>query len=364
MQYGLYIHIPYCRARCNYCDFHTQGASSKVPDEYINAVLRDFEEYAPKDDENKPISPITVYFGGGTPGLLSEKQVAQMLSAFSPQKNAEITLEANPESVNEEKLKGWYKAGVNRLSFGVQTAKSESLASLGRRHSASDAEKALKTARKVGFTNISGDIMLGLAGYTNAEFDETLSLLRENGVVHISAYVLKVEENTPFGRDASLCLPSQDEVADMYLYAVQELEKAGYAQYEISNFAKKEMQSRHNLLYWNSENWLGIGPSAHSHINGKRFSFAPDTKLFLGNENIMQNESDMTAEDYAMLRMRLTEGLCEEEWKAKYKKEFTNSQVDFLHKLCKNNYAVWENGILRLTKNGMLVQNSILTALF
>ena len=261
MGFGLYLHIPYCLAKCRYCDFYSAGASRGVPDEYVDALIARIKAMCPG-------RPETVYFGGGTPSLLSPAQVSRLVKAAGPLPGAEITLEANPETVDEKKLAGFRAAGVGRLSLGVQTADDASLARLGRPHTAAQSNAALAAARAAGFENITGDIMLALPHYTREEFDRTLSLLAEGGAAHISAYLLKIEPGTPFGKNPPQGLPSEDEAADFYLYAVDELAKAGYAQYEISNFAKPGFEGRHNLIYWDCRDYLGLGPAAASCMGG------------------------------------------------------------------------------------------------
>lgn len=229
--FGIYIHIPYCKAKCRYCDFYSAPGARGVPQSYVDALLRELARNTRRPD--------TVYFGGGTPGLLSPTQVDALIQAAAPLPGAEITLESNPDIVTPETLRGFRAAGVTRISFGVQSADDAQLRRLGRTHTAAGAAQALAWAREAGFDEICGDIMLALPEYTNAEFDRTLALLRDGGCTHISAYLLKVEPGTAFYRSPPAGLPDGDAAADFYLYAVQQLEAAGYRQYEISNFARR-----------------------------------------------------------------------------------------------------------------------------
>ena len=229
MSLGLYLHIPYCFSKCRYCDFYSHPGERGVPDAYVDALLRELARFAP----DAPLRPDTVYFGGGTPSLLSPAQVGRLIRAACPVSGAEVTLEANPETVTEESLRGFREAGVNRISFGVQSARDTQLRTLGRPHTAKQARAAFAAARRAGFENISGDIMLALPHYTQAEFDETLELIEEGGATHISAYLLKIEPDSAFGRTPPEGLPTGDEAADFYLYAVEQLEHHGYRQYEI-----------------------------------------------------------------------------------------------------------------------------------
>ena len=360
--YGLYIHVPFCRAKCSYCDFYSSGGYTGVQESYIDAILRDFTRYAPCDATGI-LRPSTIYFGGGTPSLLSAAQVKRLLDAFVPKAGAQITLEANPESATEEKLGGWREAGVNRLSIGVQTAQDESLARLGRLHSARDAQNALKYAKNAGYDSVSGDMMLALPHYSNEECLRTLVALQEGGVQHVSAYLLKVEEGTPLFKNMP-ALPSDDEAAAFYLFAVGALQKAGYAQYEISNFAQPGHESRHNLLYWDAQNWLGLGPGAHSHINRRRFSFTSDTELFLRDVSPPQEEGILSANDYIMLRLRLVAGMQEAQLYEKFHVKMTTRQRNAWRQFVKHGYARPGEGVWALTPEGMLVQNTILAQLF
>lgn len=355
MGFGLYLHIPYCLAKCRYCDFYSAGASRGVPDEYVDALIARIKATCPG-------RPETLYFGGGTPSLLFPAQVSRLVKAAGPLPGAEITLEANPETVDEEKLAGFRAAGVNRLSLGVQTADDESLSRTGRPHTAAQSKAALAAAKAAGFENITGDIMLALPHYTREEFDRTLALLVEGGATHISAYLLKIEPGTSFGKNPPPGLPSEDEAADFYLYAVEELAKAGYAQYEISNFAKPGFEGRHNLIYWDCRDYLGLGPAAASCMEGKRFSFGRSTADFLAGA-APTPEGECTGADYIMLRLRLAEGLRLSLLKERYGLAFDEGRLAFIRRCAAAGYAVFDGDRLALTPEGMLVQNSILTEL-
>ena len=209
MSLGLYLHIPYCFSKCRYCDFYSAPGQRGVPRAYVDALLRELSRFAP----DAPLRPDTLYFGGGTPSLLTPAQAERLIRAADPVPGAEITLEANPETVTEESLRGFRAAGVNRISFGVQSARDTQLRTLGRPHNAKQARAAFAAARRAGFENISGDIMLALPHYTQAEFDETLELIAEGGATHISAYLLKIEPDSAFGRHPPEGLPSPAEAA-------------------------------------------------------------------------------------------------------------------------------------------------------
>ena len=354
-KYGIYLHIPYCRARCRYCDFYTAPGARGVPREYVEALKRELRRPHP--------APDTLYFGGGTPALLTPAQAAELIAAAGPRPGAEITLEANPDAVTPETLAGFRAVGVTRLSFGVQSARDSQLRTLGRLHTAAGAARALAWAREAGFPDLCGDIMLALPGYTRAEFDETLALLAEGGCTHISAYLLKIEPGTAFAARPPAGLPDPDAAADFYLYAVDRLEAAGYRQYEISNFARPGHEGRHNLLYWNCRDYQGIGPAAHSCVGGVRRFWPGDTAGFIAGTVQEEEEGRCDAEDFLLMQLRLTHGLDMAEYQARGGAPFTAAQQTFLRQCQAHGYAVWDGRTLRLTPAGMVVQNAILEEL-
>ncbi len=355
---GVYIHIPYCKTKCNYCNFYSVGGSSSVPQQYVNALLRDIQNIA----GCSPIRPETIYFGGGTPSLLSALQVRTLIGALCPVPNSEITMEINPESITAETALAYLNAGVNRLSFGVQTANDKSLKTLGRLHTGNQARQAIHIAQKAGFVNISADIMLNLPNYTNSELYETIHMLASCNCTHISAYMLKIEGETPFGKSVPGNLPNDDECADFYINCVNELEKCGYKQYEISNFAKKGYESRHNLIYWTCKDYIGFGPTAHSSVNKKRYSVEKGVNNYIKNAKY-NTEGTVSSEDYIMLSLRLNDGLNLEKLKSEWGIELTSEQINFCKTLHKNKLANFSNNVLSLTTSGMLIQNTILCEL-
>ena len=354
--FGIYIHIPYCRSKCRYCDFYSAPGARGVPQAYVDALLRELAKNTRQPD--------TLYFGGGTPALLSPGQVSTLIQAAAPLPGAEITLEANPDVVTPETLVGFRQAGVNRISFGVQSADDAQLQRLGRTHTAAGAARALAWAQEAGFPDICGDIMLALPQYTNAEFDRTLTLLQNGGCTHISAYLLKVEPDTAFYRNPPAGLPDADAAADFYLYAVRQLEAAGYRQYEISNFARPGYESRHNLIYWNCEDYLGLGPAAYSCMNGERFHYPPDLNAFLARIAPVAMDGRVDAEDYIMLQTRLAGGLSLPELRRRWGLELDGRQKSMLAACQQAGLCHLTDDRLTLTPRGMLVQNSILTEVF
>lgn len=354
-RFGLYIHIPYCPAKCRYCDFYSTPGCRAVPQAYVDALLRELA--------NCDRRPDTVYFGGGTPGLLSPAQVGLLLAAADPLPGAEITLETNPDVVTPERLAGFRQAGVNRLSLGVQSARDDQLRRLGRTHTAAGAAAALRTARQAGFTELCGDIMLALPHYTRDEFDETLSLLQDGGCTHISAYLLKIEPGTAFERFPPDGLPDSDAAADFYLYACRRLEEEGYRQYEISNFALPGHEGRHNLLYWNCEDYLGLGPAAHSCVGGVRRFWPSDTAGFVAGTLREQAEGVCDAEDFLLMQLRLTSGLRLREYYDRGGAVFDRRRLAFIRQCVSHGYARFDGEVLALTPAGMVVQNAILQEL-
>lgn len=328
--FGLYIHIPYCRSKCRYCDFYSTPCPDGVPEAYIDALCREMDRFSPCG--STPLRPDTLYFGGGTPSLLTPAQAARLIRAAGPAPGAEITLEANPETVTPERLAAFRRAGVNRLSLGIQTARDDSLARLGRRHTAAQSRRALGMAVQAGFTDISG-------------------------------YLLKIEPNTVFGKRPPEALPDDDAAADFYLAAVEKLAALGYAQYEISNFARPGFESRHNRIYWDCGDYLGLGPAAHSCMGGKRFATPAGTAAFLAAPAVYEPQGECTAEDYIMLQLRLSRGLSLSALRARYGVSFSSEKLRFLQTLAEHGLAVFDGSVLRLTPRGMLVQNSILCEL-
>lgn len=353
---GLYIHIPFCLSKCPYCDFYSVKSDELLARDYKEAVIRNLSQYKEQFD--------TVYFGGGTPILLW-KEICEILENVSAANGAEITIEANPCCTEREKLSALKAAGVNRISFGVQSLNESELKALGRRHNSGEAVRAVEMAYDCGFENISADLMLAVPFQTEERVGYSIEGLAKLPITHISAYMLKIEDNTPFAK-ANLDLPDEDRVCEIYLRAVEALEKAGFAQYEISNFAKKSFQCRHNLKYWNCEEYLGIGPASHSYYNGERFYVNRDLTEFISSpfQHIHMEDEEGAAyggcKEYAMLRLRLSEGLSFKEY------EKHGGNVNLLTAKIKTippEYINMKNGKVSLTPKGFLVSNAVIGAL-
>ena len=315
---GIYIHIPFCKRKCIYCDFYSVCGDDKLRNDFVSSLNKSIENRA--DNELKVD---TIYFGGGTPTVL---EAGQLLSVLNTVKNcfdvsvcSEVTLEANPCTVTRESLSEFYNGGFNRISFGIQSASDDELVALSRLHNYEQAKEAVLNAKKAGFSNISADIMLGIINQTNDSMISSVEKITSLPVDHISAYMLKVEENTPLDEmikrdDAVLkSIADEDELADRYLMMCGLLEEKGFYQYEISNFSKPGFESRHNLKYWRCEEYLGFGPHAHSYFDNKRYFVDCDVYRFAEHNSegqITYTDKDIDrAEEYIMLSLRLTEGL-------------------------------------------------------
>ena len=307
-------------------------------------VVRNLKRYPEQFD--------TVYFGGGTPALISGK-ISDILREVRFSEDAEITVECNPDVVNENVLAELKNAGVNRLSFGVQSLNERELAALGRLHGAESARKAILLARELGFENISADLMLGVPQQTVNSLAQTIDELCALPITHVSAYLLKIEPNTPFGKNPPET-PDDDGQAELYLAAVELLEKRGFRQYEISNFAKLGFESRHNLIYWRAEEYVGIGAAAHSYYNGKRFAVPRNLAEFLESDaqrEIVTDENPDKYEEKVMLGLRLREGIPLDE------------RLEKRLRLVPREYFQVEGGRISLTPRGFLVSNEIITTL-
>jgi oxygen-independent coproporphyrinogen-3 oxidase len=302
MSIGFYIHVPFCNRKCGYCDFYSVTNTALVSG-YGEAVLRNIREY-------EGINADSLYFGGGTPSLLPSETIDKIMKAVNPEPGAEITLECNPQSQSdyENYFRAARSAGVNRLSVGVQSLDDSVLHTLGRLHNRQGALETLKAAKTAGFLNISADLMLGVPGQTETGIIADIRELAALGVKHISAYLLKIEPGTAFSSLDKSLFPDEDRVCDFYLQAVKTLAEYGFEQYEISNFAVPGYESYHNLKYWNCEEYIGIGPSAHSYYNGVRFAVKPDIEAFISSEKqptYITDENPGGSDERLMLGLRL-----------------------------------------------------------
>lgn len=355
---GIYIHVPFCGKKCGYCSFYSQQYSRQAAEGYVSAVLRNIAVYSDPD-----ITVDTIYFGGGTPSLLTPEQldiiIKKIRSGFNVDAGCEITLEANPSGLTPERLKKLRNTGINRLSLGVQSMSDRELTILGRSHNADRAEKAVLDAASAGFSNISCDLMLAVPGQTMATLDASAERLARLPISHISAYILKIEPETPFDCDEiRSALPDEETAAELYLHAVDILEKNGFRQYEISNFARPGYESRHNCRYWRCEDYIGIGPSAHSCYRGKRFAAESSLEDFISADVqpvYITDESPCGYEEYVMLRLRLKDGL--DLRNIGEKRSLVEKK---LPRLIDAGYIDFDGNIVSLTPTGCLMSNSVI----
>ncbi len=355
---GLYIHIPFCRGKCPYCDFFSVNWDRNAVEKYTQALCRKIESLKGRYNAE------TVYFGGGTPSSIGTQNMIKILNSINSsfgKSCVECTLEVNPESAKEQDFKLLKEAGVNRISMGLQSANENELKALGRKHSAEDVVKAVSMIKSSGISNISLDLMLGISEQTEESLERSILFCQELDISHISAYMLKIEPGTPYSRQKnSLSLPDEDTVCDLYEYTVQRLKKSGFAQYEISNFSKPGLESRHNLKYWNCEEYLGLGPGAHSFINKNRFFYERNFDSFFA--DITVNDGKGGSEDeYITMRLRLSDGISKTEFKRYFGYDIPQKYIDKAAKLEKLGYTVCTQNGFSLSVKGFLISNTIIT---
>lgn len=367
---GLYIHVPFCKSKCAYCDFYSLAGGEERMDDYVRAVTAHLAETAPFAARHRVD---TVYFGGGTPTLLGSKRLKNILSdiekRYDVTKDAEITLEANPDSACDvRELRALRKAGFNRISLGMQSADDGELREVGRIHTFEQVQEAVAAIRKAKFENLSLDLIYGLHHQTMERWRENLTAAVSLAPQHISCYGLKVEEGTPlYERRLQADLPGDEAQAELYLAAVETLRRYGYFQYEISNFARTGYESRHNLKYWRLQEYAGFGPGAHSDFGGVRYAYVRDLDGYLkgvleGAPMLSENERIPPLDrdtEYLMLGLRTTEGISEREFEQRYRRRFDCFRP-FLTQCGEAGYAVEEDGRWHLTPRGFLVSNQII----
>lgn len=364
---GIYIHIPFCARRCNYCDFYS-GASKEKFDEYEKSLLSHIERF-------EGVSADTVYFGGGTPTFFGAERLCRVLdkikNVFALSDDCEITAECNPKTVNENGLYLMRTHGFNRLSVGLQSAVEDELRVLGRIHSPTDGYDVIKTAKSVGFDNISVDLMYGIPYQTVDTFKCSLEFAAEMQTSHVSAYMLKLEEGTPMYQNRlSLVFPDDDEVCRMAEICNDYLENNGLHRYEISNYAKFGMESRHNLKYWNREEYISFGPSASSFYKGRRYTYCHDINGYIDFCNDVKTEKEILCEEefpskseaeaeYLMLALRLVRGVDKAEYKRRFNKDFDTEYGNAVLPFVKGGF-MQDGDNIRFTPKGFNVSNTIL----
>ncbi len=370
---GVYLHVPFCVSKCPYCDFYSlslgREPDGELLDRYTAALERDLRRWGERLDRGAD----TLYFGGGTPSLLGARRLTRLLetaaTAFSLSQEAEITLEVNPGDGLQETLSAFSSAGGNRISVGMQSARDDELVRLGRRHRFADVRRTVEEAQRAGLSNLSLDLMLAIPGQTEDTAVASARTAAALGARHASAYLLKIEEGTPFYRQRDrLSLPNDEETADRYLAVCHALEEAGLIQYEISNFAHSGFESRHNRKYWLAEDTLGLGPAAHSFLDGRRLKNPRSLEAFLdgslqpeeepGPDDLRENSE----EEYLMLRLRLREGVTERDFQQRFGHPLPLSWRKKAGMLPPS-LIISDEGGIRLTQEGFLVSNAIILQL-
>lgn len=367
---GVYIHIPFCASKCGYCDFYSLSGCDHMMPDYQDALIDHIEESA---QSLKSYEVDSVYFGGGTPSFYGADRIVEIFNTLKLNGNvrldSEVTVECNPDSTSLNALKLLREEGVNRLSLGVQSANNDLLKLIGRRHNFQQVKRSMQDARDAGFENISLDLIYGLPSQSKSDWAETLARIIELHPEHISCYGLKLEEGTPMYEryKGSPILPDDDEQADMYFYAADVLERYGYKQYEISNFAAKGFESKHNLKYWNLDDYMGFGPGAHSCVGNLRYSFVKELKQYISGvargvsiiDEYRQIDPMERAVEYIMLGMRTSNGISEHDYR-------TRCQCDWrpIHKVllafAEKGWAEKTGDRWHFTVPGYLISNTLI----
>lgn len=367
MSAGIYLHVPFCKSRCSYCDFATDVfRSSDAVERYVDALCREIGVFAGDTPDAD-----TIYFGGGTPSLLSPAQVGRILESvgrkFSLATDLELTMEMNPATVSAETLAGYRSLGVNRASFGVQTFDDTELKRLARGHNTADALETFRLLREAGFENVSFDLIAGLPRQTLADWERNLDRAIDLEPEHLSLYLLEIHEGTPLAeqmRSERTPVPDEELAAEMYEMMIDRLSAAGYEQYEISNFAKPGFESVHNSKYWKLDPVYGFGVSAHSFDGTQRYANERDTAAY-----IKQIEASGTAEssresidpasESAFLGLRLTDGIRLDEYRRRFATDLSQTYRNELAELAEAGLVEVRENNLRLTRKGMLYSNEV-----
>ena len=367
---GLYVHIPFCLRKCNYCDFCSFDSLDKQKrTEYVSALIREIKSYKREDK----VLVDTVYFGGGTPSLLETFEFEAIVDAIRESSEIssdyEFTIEVNPKTLALEKMRFFKSQGVNRISIGLQSIHENEMKILGRIHNYNDFKDAYSAARDAGISNISVDVMYGIPEQTKISFEETLRSVIDLQPEHISVYGLILEEGTRFWEiKDKLSLPSEDEECDMYYSACDLLASEGYSHYEISNYSKQGFESRHNLKYWRCESYIGVGISAYSYFEDRRYGNTNDLDEYLS-KNVTKYSMDDPIDpethsfEYAMLALRLAEGISLSEYENIFGLDFISSRKAKIDEYIKLGYMQSSGDRLFLTERGFYISNTILSEL-
>jgi len=366
--FGIYIHIPFCASKCNYCSFVSKPASVLEQKKYVDFLCTEIKNKS--ELFNKKICK-TVYFGGGTPSLISDSLIKKILQIiklnYNLSKNAEISIECNPCTISKQKLKKYLKYGINRISFGIQSFFDGELKILGRRHNCIQAQNAVLLAKEVGFKNISADVMIGIPNQTKDSLKGSIKKLISLGVTHISAYMLMLEQDTPLCEmvnKKALTVASDDDCVDMYNMAYKLLKQNGFTRYEISNFAKQGFECRHNINYWDMGEYVGFGVSAHSYYCGERIANSNNFSDYYNGKNIKIEKltNKMKIEETIMLGLRQKKGVSIKKLKS-LGYDILSIKSDEMNMLKNNKLVKIESGQLKITPKNFGVTNAIVLKL-
>lgn len=365
---GLYIHIPFCKQKCNYCDFNSYVCNEERIQSYIDALIKEIKMY----NKQAQYKFKTIFLGGGTPTFIHYKHIEAIMGEIKPYiaEGAEISMECNPGTVNLESLKAYKKMGINRLSIGLQAWQPELQKALGRIHNTEQFLMNLEQAREAGFDNISADLMFALPDQSLSMWTETVEKVANLGLKHVSCYSLKVEEGTPFYKlyqQNELLLPEEELDREMYHHGIDLLNKHGLKQYEISNFAVPGYECKHNLIYWENKEYLGVGAGSHSKLDGVRFNNFNSIGTYIEQikhkafpieeKNVIATKEDMW--ETIILFLRLNKGLDIKYFNHKYKVDFMDKYATAINKIMKNKLAEIVDNHLKLTVLGMDLSNSV-----
>lgn len=357
---GVYIHIPFCKQKCYYCDFISFPNIEKMQEKYVQALLKEIENFI---KENQELKIETIYIGGGTPSYIDSKYIEKILSLFNKKNLIESTIEVNPGTVDKEKLEAYKKAGINRLSIGLQSTSNRLLKQIGRIHKFEDFLNTYNLAKNIGFNNINVDLMIGLPNQNIADIKKSLEEVVKLNPTHISVYSLIIEENTPIAQmveKGELNLPDEEEERNMYWYVKNFLELQGYNHYEISNFSKKGYEAKHNLDCWEQKEYVGFGLAAHSYINKIRYSNTDNLEKYIKNceegrfnenKTIQEKQNHFTQEqEYMLLGLRKINGVSIQNFKNKFGE---NPIFVFRNELNK----LVEEKLLKVTEDNIMLTN-------
>ncbi|HEX3030604.1 MAG TPA: radical SAM family heme chaperone HemW [Clostridia bacterium] len=368
---GLYIHIPFCKSKCHYCDFNSFSGRDSIVPAYFDSIKREITLYS---DRLKSYTIKTIFLGGGTPSYIDPHYIYEVMNLCRKKlditSNAEISIETNPGTLTYEKLIAYKDIGINRLSIGLQAWQNHILKGLGRIHTNSEYIENFYEARKAGFSNINTDLIFGLPGQTLKDWNETLERVIELKPEHLSCYSLKIEEGTEFGRlkDAGKLEEIEDELdREMYYMAIEKLKKEGFSHYEISNFAKPGYECKHNMIYWRAEEYIGFGAGAHSYFQGKRYNNASNPEEYSAAlnrgiqplEDIQEIDREEQMSEYMLLGLRLIEGIDCLEFESRFNANVFSLYGDRIAVLCKKKLLETEERFIRLTPKGLDFANEV-----